>query len=78
MRKKVKAIEARKQTNLERKKEEARKLLNVLMRLDDVSLLLVENSINLLASRDAINNQKNVDKYQDSERGEEICSTQRK
>lgn len=49
-----------------RKKEEARKLLNVLMRLDDVSLLLVENSINLLASRDAINNQKNVDKRQGS------------
>lgn len=50
----------RKISSLEKKKEEARKLLNVLMKLDDTSLLLVENSINLLASRDAIEQQKSL------------------
>lgn len=60
MRKKIN--DKRKMSSLEKKKEEARKLLNVLMKLDDTSLLLVENSINLLASRDAIEQQKRMDK----------------
>lgn len=64
MRKKIN--DKRKMSSLEKKKEEARKLLNVLMKLDDTSLLLVENSINLLASRDAIEQQKRMDKDQKS------------
>lgn len=64
-----KISDKRKMSSLEKKKEEARKLLNVLMKLDDTSLLLVENSINLLASRDAIEQQKHADKNQEIREG---------